>query len=163
MDCSGMIFSLIEEAASTGAVYSFALNRYWGPGQNPMWDQSWGVLHLMTVGSNGEGNVLLWGPHWYGLPNLTVNDPISLELAEGAIWFGYNLGDPPQPTLTVLAQVQCFGDTSNLLVQGTEQVVDADYGFQFPQEVFLWFKKFLLSAEVLQQLGFAFHALKPKG
>ena len=99
MDCSGMIFSLIEEAASTGAVYSFALNRYWGPGQNPMWDQSWGVLHLMTVGSNGEGNVLLWGPHWYGLPNLTVDDPVSLELAEGAIWFGYNLGDPPQRPL----------------------------------------------------------------
>jgi hypothetical protein len=114
-------------------------------------------------GVERRGQRLVLGPHWYGLPNLTVNDPISLELAEGAISFGYNLGDLPQPTLTVLAQVRRFGDTSNLLVQGTEQVVDADYGFQFPQEVFLWFKKFLLSAEVLQQLGFAFHALKPKG
>jgi hypothetical protein len=35
MDCSGMIFSLIEEAASTGAVYSFALNGIGDPVRTP--------------------------------------------------------------------------------------------------------------------------------
>ena len=112
MDCSGMIFELVDEAGSTGAMYGFALNRYWGPGRSPIWEQSWGVLEPKWVGSNGEGYVLLWGPHWYGLPNLTVNAPISLELAEAAIWFGYQIGD--KWGLTELAELQCFGDKSNL-------------------------------------------------
>jgi hypothetical protein len=161
MDCSGAIFSLVDDAATTGANYSFALNRYWGPGHSPMWDQSYGVLHSAWVGSNGEGNILIWGPHWYGLPNLTEDDPIWLELAEGAIWFGYNLGGLPTPTITMLDQLQCFGDTDNLIVQGTEKMLDG-FEWEFPQQVYIWFKKFVLTPELLKEIAGGLHTLKPK-
>jgi hypothetical protein len=125
-----------------------------------MWEQSWGVLEPKWVGSNGEGYVLLRGPHWYGLPNLTVNAPNSLELAEAAIWFGHQVGD--LNGTTVLGDLQCFGDKSNLLVQGSEQIVGgSEFTWDLPQEVFLSFKRFFLTAEFIGELVALLRPPKP--